>query len=176
MPVPAITPERLELEVTEGVLIDDDRRAKRILLELKKLGVSVALDDFGTGYSSLSYLGSFPFDTIKIDRSFVRELAQSENARAIVRTIVGLGKGLNMHVVAEGVEGIAEARLLAEIGCRELQGFLLGKPAALGELASIDGATVAEIMSGQPNFFAERLGQTARSLREAAQAGQLRRA
>ncbi len=158
-----IDPSRLELEITEGVLIDDDRRAKRILNDLKELGVTVALDDFGTGYSSLSYLGSFPFDTIKIDQSFVRELTTSENARAIIRTIVGLGKGLNMHVVAEGVEKVEEARLLAEIGCRELQGFLLGRPAPLNDLAALDGGTVSEIMAGLPNSLAEQLRQPSRT-------------
>ena len=164
-----IDPGRLELEITEGVLIDDDRRATRILGQLKALGVTIALDDFGTGYSSLSYLSRFPFDTIKIDRSFVRELTKSENARAIVRTIIGLGSGLKMNVVAEGVEVVDEARMLAGIGCRELQGFLLGRPVPVEELAEIDEEAVARIISGESEAMVEALTSKAQELRGTAE-------
>ena len=125
---------RIELEITESVLIEDDQRAVSVLNELKRLGFGIALDDFGTGYSSLSYLNRYPFDTIKIDRSFVNNLGQAENAPVIVRTIIGLGAGLGMKIVAEGVETIEEALFLAQAGCDELQGYLLGKPKPLAEL------------------------------------------
>jgi Amt family ammonium transporter len=129
-----VDPTRLELEITESMLIDDDRRALFILNELKKLGVDVALDDFGTGYSSLSYLSRFPFDAIKIDRSFVNGLGTNENATAIIRSIIDLGTGLGMKVVAEGVETEDVAVSLVAAGCDELQGFLLGRPVPLGEV------------------------------------------
>ena len=152
-----LPPHRLELEITEGVLIDDDHRARRILKELKQLGVTIALDDFGTGYASLGYLSRFPFDTIKVDRSFVRELLSSANARAIVTSIVGLGNGLSMTVVAEGVERAEEARMLVEIGCSELQGFLLGRPEPVVRLAADDPMAVAEASCGSPSSHAAGL-------------------
>jgi ammonium transporter, Amt family len=152
-----LAPGRLELEITEGVLIDDDRRATRILRELKKLGVTIALDDFGTGYSSLGYLSRFPFDTIKVDRSFVRELTRSDNVRAIVTSIIGLGNGLRMNVVAEGVEDRLEACLLAEIGCNELQGFLLGRPEPVDSLCRDGAATMAERMFGSTDTMVREL-------------------
>ena len=99
-----VDPSRLELEITENVLIDDDRRALQLLHELKRDGFSIALDDFGTGYSSLSYLSRYPFDAIKIDRSFVSNLGEDESAAAIVHAIIDLGTRLGMRVVAEGVE------------------------------------------------------------------------
>ena len=138
-----IDPTMLELEITEGILIDDDKRAHRILTELKRLGVTVALDDFGTGYSSLGYLGRFPVDTIKIDRSFVRDMAKSDTAMTIVRAIAGLGSGLGMTIVAEGVETMEEARLLAHIGCREFQGFLFGRPTPVAAIQDIDHKAIA---------------------------------
>ena len=141
-----IDPARLEIEVTEGVLIDDDKRAEQILKQIKKLGLSIALDDFGTGYASLGYLSRFPFDTIKIDRSFVREITVSENARAIVTSIAGLGNGLKMRVVAEGVEALEQAAMLADIGCQELQGFLLGHPMPVDDLDKLSPERIAGIV------------------------------
>ncbi|MCO5163775.1 MAG: ammonium transporter [Mesorhizobium sp.] len=138
-----IDPSMLELEVTEGVLIDDDKSAHRILTGIKRLGVTVALDDFGTGYSSLGYLGRFPVDTIKIDRSFVRDMAKSDTAMTIVRAIAGLGSGLGMTIVAEGVETMTEARLLAQLGCTEFQGFLFGRPTPVAALREIDHIAAA---------------------------------
>jgi ammonium transporter, Amt family len=126
-----VSPRQLELEITESVLIDDDQRARLILGHLKTLGVRIALDDFGTGYSSLSYLSRYPFDVIKIDRSFVSALGEEETADAIVRTIIDLGNGLGMRVVAEGVETVEQARYLSAAGCDELQGYLLGRPQPL---------------------------------------------
>jgi diguanylate cyclase (GGDEF)-like protein/PAS domain S-box-containing protein len=121
---------KLELEITEGVLIDDAGRATRILNELKTLGVKLALDDFGTGYSSLSYLRNFPFDVIKIDRSFINDLGSGPSARSIVQAIVALGKALGMSVTAEGVETDAQLAVLTADQCDEVQGFLLARPMA----------------------------------------------
>lgn len=130
-----IAPERLELEITENVLIDDDHRARQILTQLKAAGFAIALDDFGTGYSSLSYLSHYPFDVIKIDRSFVADLLIETTAASIVRSIIELGHGLGMTVVAEGVETIEQARFLSANGCDELQGYLLGHPEPLSDIA-----------------------------------------
>jgi diguanylate cyclase (GGDEF)-like protein/PAS domain S-box-containing protein len=127
----------LELEITEGVLIDDAARAARILNELKTLGVKLALDDFGTGYSSLSYLRNFPFDVIKIDRSFIRDLDTSASARAIVQAIVALGKALGLSVTAEGVETHGQLATLAADQCDEVQGFLLARPMAPEQLLGL---------------------------------------
>jgi diguanylate cyclase (GGDEF)-like protein/PAS domain S-box-containing protein len=124
----ALDPKRLELEITESVLFDDLSRASSILRRLKSIGVKIALDDFGTGYSSLSYLQSFPFDKIKIDKSFVWMLQQNPQSAAIIRAIVGLGRDLSMHIVAEGVETLDQLRFLTEEGCGALQGYLIGRP------------------------------------------------
>ncbi|MDH6268885.1 Amt family ammonium transporter [Rhizobium sp. SG_E_25_P2] len=141
-----VSTDRLELEITESVLIDDDARALAILQDLKRKGFEIALDDFGTGYSSLSYLSRFPFDTIKIDRSFVANLDEAESSGVIIRTIAALGRGLGMTLVAEGVETIEAARFLTQIGCHELQGFLLGKPVAAESRAKGVDADVAEVI------------------------------
>ncbi|MEI9804509.1 MAG: EAL domain-containing protein [Pseudolabrys sp.] len=126
-----LAPGRLELEITEGVLIDDFSRAVSILRRLKSLGVRIALDDFGTGYSSLSYLQAFPFDKIKIDRSFVFDLESNHLSVAIVRSIIGLGWSLGIPILAEGVETQAQYALLAREGCNEVQGYLTGRPLAI---------------------------------------------
>jgi len=123
-----LDPKRLELEITESVLILDFNRAVEILNQIKGLGVCVAMDDFGTGYSSLAYLQAFPFDRIKIDRSFIAKLHENKQSEAIIRAIVGLGRGLNVPVTAEGVETEAQQAFLAELDCAEIQGFLIGRP------------------------------------------------
>lgn len=123
-----VQPGQIELEITESVLIDDDLRAEQTLKTLKRMGFGIALDDFGTGYSSLSYLSRYPFDTIKLDRRFVANLGVVESAEVIVRSIIDLGRGLGMKVVAEGVETIDEAVFLCTGGCNELQGYLFGRP------------------------------------------------
>lgn len=123
-----LPPERLEIEITESVVIDDDQRANALLKRLKDLGIRIALDDFGTGYSSLSYLSRYPFDTIKIDRSFLENARTNDDALAIVDTIIRLGKAMNMKIVAEGVEHLGELGMLATRGCDEIQGFILGRP------------------------------------------------
>ncbi|MBZ9849453.1 EAL domain-containing protein [Mesorhizobium sp. CA14] len=123
-----LDPKRLELEITESVLLDDLSRASSILRRLKSLGVKVALDDFGTGYSSLSYLQSFPFDKIKIDKSFVGMIQKNPQTVAIIRAIVGLGRGLSMDIIAEGVETLEQLSFLSDEGCHALQGYLIGRP------------------------------------------------
>jgi EAL domain-containing protein (putative c-di-GMP-specific phosphodiesterase class I) len=119
---------RLELEITEGVLIEDTERVLETLNLLKQSGVRISLDDFGTGYSSLSYLQRFPFDKIKIDRSFIWEMEKSEDSMAIVRAVIALGRSLRITVTAEGVETPEQLALLQSEQCDQAQGFLLGKP------------------------------------------------
>lgn len=119
---------RLELEITESVLLRNKDATVRMLHEIKALGVSIAMDDFGTGYSSLSNLRSFPFDKIKIDRSFVSALENDDAARSIIRAIVGLGRSLGLPVVAEGVETEAQRIMVCEEGCPQAQGYLFGQP------------------------------------------------
>ncbi len=123
-----LAPERLELEVTETAIISDRDRALAVLAAIKALGVSIAIDDFGTGYSSLDTLRSFPFDKIKLDRSFMNEVEHDEQAKAIVRAILALGKSLSVPVLAEGVETPEQLNVLRAEGCTEAQGFLLGRP------------------------------------------------
>jgi EAL domain-containing protein (putative c-di-GMP-specific phosphodiesterase class I) len=119
---------RLELEITEGVLIDDTSRALAVLRTVKQLGVSIALDDFGTGYSNLTYLRVLPIDRIKIDKSFIHDLGTSHQSDAIVRTIIAMGLALGLEVTAEGVETEAQLAFLQAHGCSLVQGFLLGQP------------------------------------------------
>ena len=129
-----LEPRRLEIEVTESLFIGDSQAALDSLHALRGLGVRVALDDFGTGYSSLSYLRRFPFDTLKIDRSFVRELTTRHDTRAIVGTIVDLARTLGMRTLAEGVEEPAQLELLRQARCDSLQGYLVARPMPLHEL------------------------------------------
>lgn len=120
--------ERLEIEITEGVLLEDAVRAREMLQALKALGATLAMDDFGTGYSSLSYLQQFPFDIIKIDRKFIADLETNEGGRAIVQAILGLGRALGMSVTAEGVETDEQLAILVRDRCQEVQGFLFSRP------------------------------------------------
>ena len=134
-----LPPRRLELELTETAIFADRERALLQLHQIKALGVSIALDDFGTGYSSLDILRTFPFDRIKLDASFVRELEKSTQAMAVIRAVLALGKSLHIPVLAEGIETEGQLTLLQQEGCDEAQGFLLGRPAGLSEvLNSID--------------------------------------
>ncbi len=134
-----LAPSRLELEITEGVLIGDFTRAVAILRRLKHLGVRIAMDDFGTGYSSLSYLQSFPFDKIKIDQAFVANLGHSQQAATIIRAVIALGRGLNLPVVAEGVETEEQLRFLASEHCNEIQGYFVGRPKPIEEYSEVVG-------------------------------------
>ncbi|MBB2970312.1 EAL domain-containing protein [Mesorhizobium sp. RMAD-H1] len=126
-----LPPHRLELEITETALIKDMNRALAALRQVKSLGVRVAMDDFGTGYSSLSNIRAFPFDVIKIDRSFIKSVDKNEQAAAIVRAVLGLGRGLGLPVMAEGIETSDELRFLTDEYCAAGQGFHLGEPAAI---------------------------------------------
>jgi len=134
-----LAPARLEIEITEGVLIDDFTRALSILRRLKALGVRIAMDDFGTGYSSLSYLQSFPFDKIKIDQAFVANLERNPQSAAIIRAVIGLGRGLDLPVVAEGVETAAQMAFLTHEACNEVQGYFIGRPAPIDRYADLIG-------------------------------------
>jgi predicted signal transduction protein with EAL and GGDEF domain len=123
---------RLELEITEAVLIDDDETALAILHQLRAIGIRIALDDFGTGYSSLSYLKRFPFDKIKIDRCFVSDIAEIDGSSAIVQAVVNIAAARNMTTTAEGVETSEQKEMLRALGCTEMQGYLFSaaKPGA----------------------------------------------
>lgn len=120
--------ERLELELTEGMLLEDVEDTIRKMVQLKALGVSFSLDDFGTGYSSLSYLKRLPLDKLKIDQGFVREVVTSSNDAAIARSIIALGHSLGLQVIAEGVETEAQRAFLEENGCNFWQGYLFSRP------------------------------------------------
>ena len=132
-----LPPRRLELEITETALIRDLNRALSTLRQLKSLGVRIAMDDFGTGYSSLSNLRAFPFDKIKIDASFIRSVNESEQAAAIVRAVLGLGRGLELSVLAEGVETAEELAFLNAEACNEVQGYFLGRPQPIDRFARL---------------------------------------
>ena len=123
-----LLPARLELEVTEAVLIRDDDVALAILQQLRSLGVRIAMDDFGTGYSSLSYLQRFPFDKIKIDRSFINDITDNGASLSIVEAVVGIAKARDITTTAEGVETEAQLKLLRKLGCAQIQGFLVNRP------------------------------------------------
>jgi len=128
---------RLELEITETLLLEKSSEVLATLHALRALGVRISMDDFGTGYSSLSYLRSFPFDKIKIDQSFVRDLAANRDAQAIVRSIISLGKGLGVTITAEGVETEAEVECLRREGCHEGQGFLFSRALPNAEVVGL---------------------------------------
>ena len=132
-----LPPQRLEIEITESLFIDASPKALRNLETLRQMGIRVALDDFGTGYSSLAYLRQFPFDTLKIDRAFVRELVTQHDARAIVRSIVDLATALGMSTVAEGVEEPAQYELLRRAGCAGVQGFLIARPMLIEQMVEM---------------------------------------
>jgi diguanylate cyclase (GGDEF)-like protein/PAS domain S-box-containing protein len=142
-----LAPGRLELEITESVLFEDFSRASSILRRLKALGVRIAMDDFGTGYSSLSYLQSFPFDKIKIDRSFTAMVQESPQSAAIIRAIVGLGHGLSMNIVAEGVETSYQLDFLRDENCNEVQGYFIGRPLPIENYAEQIGRSGGSIRS-----------------------------
>lgn len=131
-----LAPERLELEITESVLLGNSAETIATLHKLKSRGVRIALDDFGTGYSSLSYLRSFPFDKIKIDQSFVRDATATKGSKLIVRAITSLGRSLGMTTTAEGVETIEQLKQVKAEGCNEAQGFLFSRPVPETELAA----------------------------------------
>lgn len=132
-----LVPGRLELEVTETALLEDDEATVATLRQLRGLGVRIGLDDFCVGYSALSYLRKFPFDTIKIDRSFIRTLGESNESAAIVRTIATLGENLGVETTAEGVETVEQLKLVQQAGCTAVQGFYFGRPGPAAEIGRV---------------------------------------
>jgi predicted signal transduction protein with EAL and GGDEF domain len=127
-------PARLELEITESLFLNDTADTLASLHRLRAMGIGVALDDFGTGYSSLSYLRSFPFNKIKIDKSFVRDLVTNKESMSIVRAVVGLGQSLDIETIAEGVETLEQLNKLRSEGCTEIQGYLFSPPRPASEV------------------------------------------
>ncbi|WP_168201736.1 putative bifunctional diguanylate cyclase/phosphodiesterase [Phreatobacter aquaticus] len=128
-----LSPGRLVLEITEGIMIDDPEKALVAIRAVRSLGVKIALDDFGTGFSSLSYLRKFPIDKLKVDRSFVRDLDMGAEAGAILLCVINVGRALGLEVIAEGVETEEQATFLRNAGCDQMQGFLFGRPMEIGE-------------------------------------------
>ena len=137
-----LAPQRLELEITESLLMEDPERAVAVLGRLKEQGIRIAIDDFGTGYSSLSYLRTFPIDRLKIDRSFVSSCLSDPGSAAIVRAIISLARSLGIRTIAEGVESEEQRQFLLSLGCDELQGYLLGAPMPL--------ETIGAYLAGRP--------------------------
>ena len=138
-----LAPGRLELEITETVLIRDDEEALTILQQLRELGVRIALDDFGTGYSSLSYLHRFPFDKIKIDRSFISDIGEPEDSSPIVRAVVHMAAARHMATTAEGVETEAQREVLRRFGCSQMQGWLFSPAVPAAKLKQLLAAQAA---------------------------------
>ena len=130
-----LAPNRLELEITESILIADADAAMKILGDLKAIGINISMDDFGTGYSSLGYLNSFPFDKIKIDKSFIMNMDDTEKSTAIVKSVISLGQSLNMITTAEGVETSEQAAFLSDEGCNQVQGYYFSRPIPALELS-----------------------------------------
>jgi EAL domain-containing protein (putative c-di-GMP-specific phosphodiesterase class I) len=129
-----LSPTRLEIEITETVLLHNKEATLAVLHQLRELGIRIAMDDFGTGYSSLTYLQSFPFDKIKIDRSFVKNITEDSSSLNIVRAVAALANGMGMTATAEGVETAEQLRSIASEGCTEMQGFLFSKPLPAAEI------------------------------------------
>jgi EAL domain-containing protein (putative c-di-GMP-specific phosphodiesterase class I) len=144
-----LAPNRLEIEITESIFLEGTTSTLDLLHRLRALGVRIALDDFGTGYSSLSYLRSFPFDKIKIDRSFVTSVAQDNGAAAIVRAIVGLATAFHMETTAEGVEDESQLAELKSQGCSSIQGYLFSRPIRAAEVFSLLGAVPLQLANDQ---------------------------
>jgi diguanylate cyclase (GGDEF)-like protein len=133
-----IKPERLELEITEGVLLGGSQHVYNTLKELHSLGICIAMDDFGTGYSSLNYLRKYPFNILKIDRSFVNDMTLTNNGSELIKAMVGMSHGLQMKVIAEGVETPEQFAMLKSIGCDNFQGYLFGRPMPRKDFENID--------------------------------------
>jgi diguanylate cyclase len=146
-------PSRLELEITESVVMADEKRSVNALLQLKELGVSLAIDDFGTGYSSLGRLRHLAIDRLKIDRSFVMRINDNDNDRAITAAIIAMSRSLQIHVTAEGVETLPQLMFLQEQECHDAQGFLLSKALPVAELhellrrvAEVSGSSRSQLL------------------------------
>jgi EAL domain-containing protein (putative c-di-GMP-specific phosphodiesterase class I) len=133
----ALAPEWLEIELTESLLVENHEQAVAVMARLKAVGVAISIDDFGTGYSSLGYLKRFPIDSLKIDRSFVKDLRSSATDAAIVDAISALAHSLGLGLVAEGVEEAGQAEFLRARYCTEMQGYLFGRPVPPEEMAEL---------------------------------------
>jgi diguanylate cyclase len=144
-----LSPRRLEIEITETALVRDFNRALTTLRQIKALGIRIAMDDFGTGYSSLSNLRAFPFDKIKIDGSFIKSVNTNGQAATIVRAVLGLGRGLGLPVLAEGVETGAELQFLQDELCDEVQGYFMGRPAAIDSFRNVTHSDAVSDVSGE---------------------------
>jgi EAL domain-containing protein (putative c-di-GMP-specific phosphodiesterase class I) len=142
-----LEPHYLEVELTEGTLVEDTELAARTLERLRTMGVQVSIDDFGTGYSSLSYLKRLPIDRLKIDRSFVRDITVNEDSAALSAAIVGLAKSLRLDVVAEGVETLDQLRVLEDLGCHIVQGFYFSKPMVPDKMAEFVNHGLAAVIA-----------------------------
>jgi EAL domain-containing protein (putative c-di-GMP-specific phosphodiesterase class I) len=143
-----LNPNRVELEITETVMIQDSEATLATLLQLRALGVRISMDDFGTGYSSLSYLKKFPFDKIKIDRSFIHDMGGEDDSVAIVRAVSALGKSLGMTTTAEGVETSEQLERVRREGYTEVQGFFFSRPRPAEEIAKLlAGDAAADILA-----------------------------
>ena len=129
-----VDPDRFVLEITEGVLLESTDRVSKVLAAIRDMGFKTALDDFGTGYSSLSYLCNFQFDKIKIDRSFISSISKVDSSKTIIKSVVTLGRGLGMDIVAEGIETEFEALMMTRFGCTELQGFFFARPIPVDQM------------------------------------------
>jgi len=163
-----MAPQLLELEITESMVMQNPEEAKRVLAALKKIGVHLSIDDFGTGYSSMSLIKQFPIDTIKVDRSFVRDLPTDANDRAITKTVIALGKALNLTIVAEGVETAAQEEFLRDQHCDEIQGFLFTKPLGGDDFAAFareHGITTLKAQGARGRRAAARPNAKARQRR-----------
>ncbi|MGL5431544.1 MAG: EAL domain-containing protein, partial [Plesiomonas shigelloides] len=143
-----IPPGRIILEITENAVMTDQEHAARLLQELRAQGFVLSIDDFGTGYSSLSYLANFPFDELKIDRSFILDILHNPKQVAIVESIINLGKSLNMHVIMEGVETHEEATLIAGLNCDGIQGYHFFKPMPVKEIEQLLRPSMKTAASG----------------------------
>ena len=132
-----LSPHQFELELTEGILVNNPTIAKRKLATLKDLGFLLALDDFGTGFSSIGYLRQFPFDILKIDRSFVRDIGMNSTANALIQSLVSLGDAMDLSVIAEGIENEDQLKLLRLVQCEFVQGFLISRPVSADEITAL---------------------------------------
>jgi EAL domain-containing protein (putative c-di-GMP-specific phosphodiesterase class I) len=132
-----VDPKLLKLELTESLLLENIEEIIKTMSALKEIGLRLSLDDFGTGYSSLQYLKRLPLDQLKIDQSFVRDLATDSSDKAIVRTIIAMARSLNLDVIAEGVETDEQQQLLLNKGCTHYQGYLFGKPVPIDEFDAL---------------------------------------
>ncbi|MEQ1530493.1 MAG: EAL domain-containing protein, partial [Methylococcales bacterium] len=132
-----VDPDFIELELTESVAIGDTKSCIQRMLDLKNLGLKLAMDDFGTGFSSLSYLKDLPLDVLKIDQAFIRQLESESSSQAIVKTIIALANGLNMDIIAEGVETAAQLEFLKQHQCEMFQGYLFSRPVPVADFKQL---------------------------------------